>query len=123
MSTPAESFATVGLRAQEAATSALCSWVDGLQTFAGGESVLSDMPATISRYFDAAQQVLDSQRQLAETMATAMQTMQTFTNQAAQAAENTINVMHTAANGGATVTKAAKEQTSAMARTIKAAPG
>ena len=77
MSTPAESFATVGLRAQEAATSALCSWVDGLQTFAGGESVLSDMPGTISRYFDAAQQVLDSQRQLAETMATAMQTMQT----------------------------------------------
>ena len=123
MSTPAESFATVGMRTQEAATSALRSWVDGLQTFAGGESVLSEMPTMISRYFDAAQQVLDSQLQLAETMATAMQSMQTFTTQAAQAAENTINVMHTAANGAATVTKAAKEQTSAMARTAKAATG
>jgi hypothetical protein len=57
---------------------------------------------------------------LAETTATAMQTI---TNQAAQAAENTINVMHTAANGGPTVRKAGKEQITAMARTIKAAPG
>jgi CHASE3 domain sensor protein len=123
MSTPAESFATVGMRTQEAATSALRSWADGLQTFAGGESVLSDMPAMISRYFDVVQQVLDSQRQLAETMVTTMQTVQTFTNQAAHAAQDTINAMHTGANGAATVTKAAKEQTSAIARTTKAATG
>jgi hypothetical protein len=32
----------------------------------------------ISRYFDVVQQVLDSQRQFAETMATAMQTLQTL---------------------------------------------
>jgi ABC-type transporter Mla subunit MlaD len=118
MSTPAESFVTVGMRSQEAAMSAVRSWADGLQTFAGGESELSDM---ISRYFDVVQQVLDSQRQFAETMATAMQTLQTLTNQAAHAAEDTVTAMHAAGNGAATVTKAAKEQTSAIARTAKAA--
>jgi methyl-accepting chemotaxis protein len=122
MGTPVESFVTATTRSQEATTSALRSWADGLQAFSGGsQSALSDLPTMIGQYFDAVQQVLDGQRQFAETMVSVLQTTQTFTNQAARAAEDTVNAVHSAANGVASVTKAAKEQTSAVARATKAA--
>jgi methyl-accepting chemotaxis protein len=121
MSSPVESFVAATVRSQEATTSALRSWTDGLQAFGGGQSALPDMPTMIAQYFDAVQQVVDSQRQFAETMVSVLQTTQTFTNQAARAAEDTVNAVHSAANGVASVTKAAKEQTSAMSRAAKVA--
>ena len=68
MSTPVESLFTATMRSQEATTSALRTWADGLQAFTGAQSTLSEAPALITRYFDAVQQVLDIQRQFAETM-------------------------------------------------------
>ncbi len=121
MSNPVESFVTATVRSQEATTSALRSWTDGLQAFKGGQSVLSDLPAMIGQYFDAVQQVVDSQRQFAETMVSVLQTTQTFTNQAVRAAEETADAVHSAANGVARVSRAAKEQTGAMSRAAKAA--
>jgi hypothetical protein len=121
MSTPVESFVTATMRSQEATTSALRSWADGLQSFSGAQSALPDVPTMVAQYFDAVQQVVDSQRQFAETMVNVLQTTQSFTKQAARAAEDTVNAVHSAANGVASVTKAAKEQTSAVARGVKAA--
>ena len=70
----------------------------------------------VSRYFDAVQQVLDSQRQFAETLLSVMQSTQTATNQAVRAAKDTVDAVDTAANGTAKITRAAKQQTSAMSR-------
>jgi hypothetical protein len=121
MSTPAESFATATVRGQEATTSVLRSWADGLQAFSGSQSPLSDMPSMVSRYFDAVQQVLDSQRQFAETLVSAMQSAQTITNQAVRAAKDTVDAVDTAANGTARLTRAAAQQTSAVNDIVKVA--
>jgi len=121
MSTPVESFVTATVRGQEATTSVLRSWADGLQAFGGGQSPLSDVPSMVSRYFDAVQHVLDSQRQFAETLVNAMQSTQTAANQAVRAAEDTADAVDSAANGTARITRAAKQQTSAMSDITKAA--
>jgi hypothetical protein len=121
MSTPAESFATATVRGQEATTSVLRSWADGLQAFSGSQSPLSDMPSMVSRYFDAVQQVLDSQRQFAETLVSAMQSAHTITNQAVRAAKDTVDAVDTAANGTARLTRAAAQQTSAVNDIVKVA--
>lgn len=120
MSSPAESFVTAATRTQEATSSGLRSWADGLQSFAGGQSALPDLPGMVAMYFDAMHQVLDTQRQFAEAMLRAAQTTQDVMNQAARAAEQTADLAHTTANSAATVTRAAKEQTGAMARAGKA---
>jgi methyl-accepting chemotaxis protein len=120
VSSPADSFVTATTRTQETASSVLRSWADGLQNFAGGQSALPDLPAMVAMYFDTMHQMLDSQRQFAETLLRAAQTTQDFMNQAARAAEQTADAAHTAAKGAATMTRAAKEQTSAMARAAKA---
>ena len=121
MSTPVESFVTAAVRGQEATTSALRSWADGLQAFSGGQSPLSDMPSMISRYFDAVQQVLDSQRQFAETLVSVMQSTQTVTNQAVRAAKDAVDAVDTAASGTARMTRAAKQQTNALNDIARAA--
>jgi hypothetical protein len=120
MSTPVESFVTAIVRGQEATTSVLRSWADGMQSLTGAQSALSDMPSMISGYFDAVQRVLDSQRQLAETMVSVMQSTQTTTNQIISAAKNTVDAADAATNGAAKITRATKQQTSAMADLTKA---
>jgi hypothetical protein len=121
MSTPAESFVTATVRGQEATTAVLRSWADGLQAFSGGQSPLSDMPSMVSRYFDAVQHVLDSQRQFAETLVSAMQSAHTITNQAVRAAKDTVDAVDTAANGTARMTRAATQQTNAVNDIVKVA--
>ena len=120
MSTPVESFVTATVRGQEATTSVLRSWADGMQSFTGAQSALSDMPSMISGYFDTVQRVLDSQRQLAETMVSVMQSTQTTTNQIISAAKDTVDAADSATNGAAKITRATKQQTSAMADLTKA---
>jgi hypothetical protein len=121
MSTPVESFVTATVRGQDATTSALRSWADALQSFSGGQSPLSDMPAMVGRYFDAVQHVLDSQRQFAETLVGIVQSTQTVTNQAVRAAQDTVDAADAAASGTARMTRAAKQQTSALNDVVKAA--
>jgi ABC-type transporter Mla subunit MlaD len=121
MSSPVESFFTATVRGQEATTSALRTWTDGLQAFTGAQSTLSEAPAMITRYFDAVQQVLDIQRQFAETMVEAAQSAQTVMKQVAGAAEDSADAAHAATNGLADVTRAAKGQTRAVTRATKVA--
>jgi hypothetical protein len=75
----------------------------------------------ISRYFDAVQHVLDSQRQFAETLVSVMQSTQTVTNQAVRAAKDTVDAVDAAASGTARMTRAAKQQTNALNDIAKAA--
>jgi len=119
MSSPVESLFTATMRSQEATTSALRTWTDGLQAFTGAQSTLSEAPALITRYFDAVQQVLDVQRQFAETMVEAAQSAQSVMKQVAGAAEDSADAVHAATDGMADVTRAAKEQTRAVARATK----
>jgi hypothetical protein len=119
MSTPVESFVTATVRGQEATTSVLRSWADGLQSLSGAQSALPDLPSMITRYFDAVQHVLDNQRQFAETMVSVLQSTQTATNQLVSAAKDTVDAADAATNGATKITRAAKQQTNAMADLTK----
>jgi hypothetical protein len=118
-----DSFVTASTRTQELATSAMRTWTDGMQAFTQGQNVFAEAPAMMNRYLEAVQQVMDSQRQFFEVMLNAAQSAQTFTKQASRAAEQTAGAMSTAADSGADVAKAAKSQTSAMARTARIVTG
>src|SRR4051812_29322374 len=85
MSTPIESFAAVTTRYQEAAATALRTWTDGLHTFTGGDAGLPDAKAMAKQYFDAVQQVLDTQRRFTEALFTVADTARTVSDQAVQA--------------------------------------
>ena len=120
MSSPLESFATATKNTQEATSSALRTWSDGLQSVSAGQNLLADMPAMVGRYFDAVQQVLDSQRQFVEAMLGAAKSAQTFTDQALRASEESAAAMQTATKSAADIAKSTKAQTSAVARMAKA---
>lgn len=119
MSTPVESFVTATVRGQEATTSVLRTWADGLQALSGAQGAVSDLPSMITRYFDAVQHVLDNQRQFAETMVSVMQSAQAATSQVVSAAKDTVDAAESATNGAAKMTRAAKQQTNALADIAK----
>jgi len=125
MSTPVESFATVTARTQEAATTALRAWSDGLQTFAGSlsgsESALPDVKVMAKQYFDATQQVLDMQRRFTEALFSAADTARTVSEQAVRATEHAANATQAATNGLADMAEGAGAQTRALARATKSA--
>jgi len=115
VSTPIESMMTVATRGQEAATSALRSLAQSWQTVAGTQSAMSEVPDLVAGYIDATRRILAGQRQLAATMVSAAQTVQSVTDQATRAAEEGLNALHAAANGMAGITKAAGDQAAAAA--------
>lgn len=127
MSTSAESFATVTARTQEAATTALRTWSDGLQTFAGSlsatDSALPDVKVMVKQYFDATQQVLDMQRRFTDALFSAADTARTVTQQTARATEHAVNATQAATNGLADLADNAGAQTRALARTAKNVTG
>jgi hypothetical protein len=119
MSNPIESFVTVGARTQEAATTALRGWADGVQAFAGAQSALSEMPDLYARSIDAARSILAGQRQLADALVNAAQVAQSVTNQVTRAAEQSLDALHAATNGVAGIAHAAGEQAEAVARSAR----
>jgi methyl-accepting chemotaxis protein len=119
MSTPIDSFASVTTRYQEAATTALRSWSDGLHTLTGSQAGLPDAKVMAKQYFDAIQQVLDTQRRFAEALFTVADTARTFSDQAVRATEHAVNAAQAATEGLSTITKTAGEQATATARATK----
>jgi hypothetical protein len=115
MSTPVESMITATTRTQEATTSALRSWADGWQSVAGAQSALGDVPDLVSSYLDATRRILAGQRQLAATLVSAAQTLQSVTDQATRAAEEGLNALSAATSGMAGLGKAAGDQATAAA--------
>lgn len=128
MSAPTDQFIEIANRTQEAVTTAVRTWADTVQTFTG--SVTGSRPSlpnaqgAVDRYFDFAEQILESQRRIAKTVLTASaQAAETVTEQAARTAETvaqrTTSATESAVNKAADVSKAAAEQTTSTARAAR----
>jgi len=87
-----EQFNEIATRTQESVNTAVRTWADALQSvadgFTGDRPALPDAKVVVDKYFDFAQQVLNSQRQFAHTVLSAgTQAAQTVTEQTAAAAK------------------------------------
>jgi hypothetical protein len=75
MSAPYSQFVDSPNRGQEAVTTAVHSWADTVQSFAGkltsGQSQLPDLQGVVDQYFDVAEKVLANQREFARQWASA----------------------------------------------------
>jgi hypothetical protein len=125
-----EQFNEIATRTQESVSTAVRTWADALQSvadgFTGDRPALPDANVFVDKYFDFAQQVLDSQRQFAHTVLTAgTQAAQTVTEQATAAAKQvtaqTVNAVESTTEKATAATRAAGEKTAATARAAKAA--
>lgn len=102
-------------RTQEAFTGAVRTWADTVQGFATGlagqgRPQLPDTNAVVDRWFDAAQQALDTQRRFVHTVLGAQaQAAEVVTEQAARAAESVVSHGQNAAEGVAKTTDKAAE--------------
>src|SRR5262245_16140974 len=93
MSTATDQLSELTSRTQEAVTSAVRTWAETVQSLTGTLTdrrvALPDAQALVTRYFDVAQQVLDTQRRFAETVVAAgTQATEAVTEQAARAAQS-----------------------------------
>ena len=91
-----EQFNEIAARAQESVTTAVRSWADAVQSVTDGllteRQSLIDPNVVVEKYFDFAQQVLDSQRQFARTVLTAgAQAAQSVTEQATATAKQAVD--------------------------------
>ena len=70
-----DQFTDITNRSQEAATTAVRSWTDSMQSFAGkmttGQSQLPDLQGVVNQYFDFAETMLTKQREFAQQWASA----------------------------------------------------
>lgn len=126
MTAPTDQFVDFATRTQELATAAVRTWTDSVQTVAGGLSGgrpdLPDAHVMVDRYFDFAQQVLDSQRRLAQNVVTAgTQAAQTVSEQAARATESATAHATNAAGATAGAAKDAGRSADEQATTTRAA--
>jgi hypothetical protein len=75
MTAPTDQFVDIANRSQEAVTTAVRSWADTMQGFASklasGQSQMPDMQGVVEQYFDFAEKILSSQRELAQQWASA----------------------------------------------------
>jgi methyl-accepting chemotaxis protein len=110
MTAPTDQFVDIANRSQEAVTSAVRTWADTVQSFAGrltsGQSQLPDLQGVVDQYFDFAEKVLANQRQFAQQWASATsKATESVTEQAQRATQS---VAHTA-NGAEAVVDNASE--------------
>src|SRR4051794_32012514 len=118
MSTATDQFTEFTARTQEAVTSAARTWANTVQPRTGGFTdapALPDAQAVVDRYFDVVQQVLDTQRRVAQTLVAAgTQATEAVTEQAARAAQSvtdpTVNATDVATTKVADAAKAAGQQ-------------
>ena len=107
-----EQFNEIATRTQESVNTAVRTWADALQSvadgFTGERPALPDANVFVDKYFDFAQQVLNSQRQFAHTVLSAG-------SQAAQ----TMNAVESTTEKATAATRAAGEKTAATARAAK----
>jgi hypothetical protein len=129
MSTATDQLSEFTSRTQEAVTSAVRTWAETVQSLTGNladgrVAGLPDAQALVSRYFDVAQQVLDTQRRFAETVVAAgAQATGAVTEQAARAAQSvathTANATEAATDKAAQAAKDAGREAAAGARAAR----
>jgi hypothetical protein len=111
MTTPSDQFADITDRSQEAATTAVRTWADNMQSFAGklnaGQAQVPDVQGIVEQYFDFAAKVLTNQREFALQWASATSNAFEGVTEQAQRATQSL-AAHTANGTEAVVDNAAK---------------
>ena len=111
MTAPTDQFTDIANRSQEAVSTAVRTWTDTVQSFAGrltsGQPQLPDLNSVVEQYFDFAEKVLANQREFAQQWATA--TVKASEAVAEQAQRATQSVAAHTANGTETVVDNAAE--------------
>ena len=123
MTAPTDQFVDIAKRSQEAVSTAVRSWADSVQNFAGnlnaGPGQLPNPQSVIDTYFDFAEKVLANQRQLATQFVSAsVKAGETVQEQVTKATET---VTAQAVNGTEKAVAQATETTQKAAATARAA--
>ena len=93
MTAPTGQFVDIANRSQEAVTTAVHTWADTVQSFAGklasGQAQMPDPKDVVDQYFDFAEKVLANQREFAQQWASATaKASQAVTEQAQRATQS-----------------------------------
>jgi hypothetical protein len=123
MTAPTDQFVDIAKRSQEAVTTAVRTWADSLQSFAGnltaGHAQLPDPQSVVDGYFDFAEKVLATQRRFAsEFVSASVKAGETVQEQVTKAAET---VTAQAVDGTEKGAAQATETTQKAAATARAA--
>ena len=123
MTAPTDQFVDIAKRSQEAVTTAVRTWADSVQSFAGnlttGHSQLPDPLHVVDGYFDFAEKVLATQRRVAsELISASVKAGETVQEQVTKATET---VTAQAVNGTEKAVAQATETTQKAAATARAA--
>jgi len=127
MTAPTDQFVDIAKRSQEAVNTAVRSWADSVQNFAGhlgtGQGQLPNPQSVIDTYFDFAEKVLANQREFAQQWASAAaKASSAVTEQAQRATQSvtahTANTAEAVADDAAETTRVAGEK---AASTLRAA--
>ena len=121
MTAPTDQFVDIAKRSQEAVTTAVRTWADTVQGFAGnlnaGQAQLPDAQTVVDTYFDFAEKVLANQRQLAsQFVAASVKAGESVQQQASQVTDQ---VTAQTVNGTETVAEQASEATTRTARAAR----
>ena len=128
MTAPTDQFVDIAKRSQEAVNTAVRSWADSVQNFAGhlgtGQGQLPNPQSVIDTYFDFAENVLANQRQLATQFVSAsVKAGETVHEQVSKVTEQvtaqTVNGADVAAEKTVQATEATTEATARTARAAR----
>jgi hypothetical protein len=128
MTAPTDQFVDIAKRSQEAVTTAVRTWADTVQSFAGnisaGQSQLPDPAGLVDQYFDLAEKLLTNQRQLAQQFVTAtLKAAETVQEQAQRATESvtaqTVNGVDAAAAKATETVTVVSEKAASTARAAR----
>ena len=133
MTAPTDQFVDIANRSQEAVTTAVRTWTDSVQSFAGkltaGQGQLPDLQGVVEQYFDFAEKVLANQREFAQQWASAtVKASEAVTEQTQRAtqsvAAHTANGTETVVDNAADPARVAGEKAASTARAaLNAAKG
>ena len=127
MTAPTDQFVDIAKRSQEAVSTAVRSWADSVQSFAGnlnaGQGQLPNPQSVIDTYFDFAEKVLASQRHLAtQFVSVSVKAGETVQEQVGKVTEQvTAQTVNGADAAAEKVAEATAATTEATARTARAA--
>jgi hypothetical protein len=127
MTAPTDQFVDIAKRSQEAVTTAVRSWADSVQSFAGnltsGQAQLPDPQSVVDTYFDFAEKVLANQRQLATQFVSAsVKAGESVQEQVSKVAEQVTSQTVNGTDAAATkVTEGAEVAATKAATTARAA--
>ena len=128
MTAPTDQFVDIAKRSQDAVSTAVRSWADSVQSFAGnltaGQAQLPDPQSVVDTYFDFAEKVLANQRQLASQFVSAsVKAGESVQEQVSKVTEQvtaqTVNGTETAAAKAAEATEATVTKAATTARAAR----